>query len=89
MPQRRAAKKALRQNKRRRQRNLQIKQKIKSAIKKFKKAVESNDQTKKEQTLKEVYKILDRAASKKVIHQRKAARKKSRLAKLAKKTTSK
>ncbi len=87
MAQRRTAKKALRQNKTRRQRNLLTAQKIKSALKKFKKALESNDITLSQKSLTEVYKILDKAAAKKVIHPNKAARKKSRLSKLLKKST--
>ena len=89
MPQRRAAKKALRQNKKRRQRNLLLAQKVKAAVKKFKKAVESKDSKLGQQSLNELYKILDKAATKKVIHPNKAARKKSRLSKLLKKSTSK
>jgi len=82
MPQRRAAKKALRQNKKQHQRNLQIKQKIKSAIKKFKKSLDEKDASLRQGALKEVYKTLDRAAVKKVIHKNKVARKKSRFSKL-------
>ena len=89
MPQRRTAKKDLRQNKKRHTRNLEIKQGVKEAIKKLKKAVDSTDASIKEKALKEVYKVLDKAASKNIIHQNKASRKKSRLGKLLKKTTSK
>jgi len=89
MPQRKTAKKDLRQNKKRRQRNLEVKQSVKEAIKKLKKAVDSKDASTREKALTEVYKILDKAASKKIIHRNKASRKKSRLAKLLKKTTSK
>ena len=89
MPQRRTAKKDLRQNKKRRQRNLETKQSVREAIKKLKKAVDSKDASAREKALTEVYKILDKAASKKTIHRNKASRKKSRLAKLLKKTTSK
>ena len=89
MPQRRTAKKDLRQNKKRRQRNLLVKQSVKKAIKKLKKAVDAKDTSAREKALKEVYKILDKAASKKIIHRNKASRKKSRLAKLLKKTTPK
>jgi small subunit ribosomal protein S20 len=88
MAQRKAAKKDLRQNKTRRQRNLLTAQKIKSALKKFKKALESKDITLSQQSLNEVYKILDKAATKKLIHSNKAARKKSRLSKLLKKSVS-
>lgn len=89
MPQRRSAKKDLRKNKKRHQKNLQTKKKIKSAIKKLKKAAENKDTSLRQQALKEVYKILDKAASKKIIHKNKAAKKKSRLGKLLDKTTPK
>lgn len=89
MPQRRAAKKDLRQNKKRRQQNLEVKKNIKLAIKKLKKAVDAKDILARQKALTEVYKILDKAATKKIIHRNKAARRKSRLSKLLKKTTSK
>lgn len=82
MPQRRSAKKELRKVAKRRQRNLVLKQNIKAAIKKLKKALEEKDPNKSRQALQGVYKILDKAATKKVIHPNKAARKKSRLSKL-------
>lgn len=89
MPQRRAAKKALRQSKKKREHNLQTKQNVKDAIKKLKKAVENKDKASSKSTLANVYKTLDKAAAKKTIHKNKAARKKSRLSKLAKEISSK
>ena len=89
MPQRRAAKKDLRQNKKRRQQNLQVKKNINAAIKKLKKSVDTKDTLVRQKALTEVYKIIDKAATKKIIHRNKAARRKSRLSKLLKKTTSK
>ena len=89
MPQRRTAKKDLRQSKKRRQRNLLVEQRVKAALKKFKKALEAKDSKLSQQTLSEVYKVLDKAAKKRVIHPNKAARKKSRLSKLVKKSSSK
>jgi len=88
MPQRRTAKKDLRQSEKRRQRNLLLTQKIKSAVKKFKKSLEGKDHALSRQSLNEVYKILDKAAAKKTIHPNKAARRKSRLSKLLQKSTS-
>ncbi|UCG35832.1 MAG: 30S ribosomal protein S20 [Candidatus Omnitrophota bacterium] len=84
MPQRKAAKKDLRKNLKRREKNLQIKQQIKSAIKKFKKSIESADTKTRAEALRQVYKILDKSVSKKILHANKAARKKSRLTKLLK-----
>jgi len=89
MPQRRTAKKDLRQSKKRRQRNLLVERKVKSALKKLKKALEAKDAKLSQQSLNEVYKVLDKAAKKRIIHPNKAARKKSRLSKLVNKSSSK
>lgn len=87
MPQKRAAKKALRQNVKQREANLKVRELIKSAIKKYKKAVESKDTAATAAALQAVYKVLDKAASKHVIHANKASRKKSRLARYLHKPT--
>ncbi len=89
MPQRRTAKKDLRQNKKKQQNNLRTKQNLKAAIKKLKKSVESKDIPASKAALTDVYKALDKAAAKKTIHKNKAARKKSRLSKLVTKASSK
>ena len=89
MPQRKAAKKALRQNKKRRQKNLQVKKNVKVAIKKLKKAAEAKDASTGQKALAEAYKSLDKAVTKKIIHRNKAAKRKSRLSKLLKKATPK
>ena len=81
MPQRKTALKSLRAAKKRRARNLFVKKKIKDAIKSFLKAVKNKDSEKAKQQLKIVYKELDKAAAKGVVHKNKAARKKSRLTK--------
>lgn len=80
MPQRRAAEKALRQNERKRKRNRKIKQEVKSTLKSFRKSLEKKDSDISNKDLQKTYKALDKAASKKIIHPNKAARKKSRLA---------
>ena len=87
MPQRKTAKKDLKQSKKRRQNNLQVIRGIKSAIKKLKKAIDAKDTSVSQKALTDVYKTLDKAVNKKIIHRNKAARKKSRLSKLTKKTT--
>ncbi len=87
MPQRKTAQKELRKNKKRQIKNLQIKHKIKSVLKKFKKSLQDKDQSLRQQALKEVCKVLDKAAAKNVIHPNKSARKKSRLSKLLKKSS--
>lgn len=88
MAQRRCAKKEIRKNKKQNERNLILKHQLKTAIKKLKKALEAGEQKTKEETLKNVYKLLAKAVSRKIIHSNKAARKKSRLTKLANKTKS-
>jgi len=67
-----SAKKALRQNKRRREQNLAKAKAFKDAIKKFKKSPSA-------EALSLVYKKLDKAAKTNVIAKNKAARLKSRL----------
>jgi len=82
MPQRKSAKKELKKNKKRRQQNLRVKQQIKSAVKKLKKALGAKEPTLRQQALKEIYKIFDKSAGKGIIHPNKAARKKGRFTKL-------
>ena len=82
MPITKSAKKALRQNKRRRQRNLRQINVLKSTIKKIKKL---NTENKKEEALKllpQAYKVIDKAVKTGIIKKNNAARKKSRLTKL-------
>lgn len=84
MPQRKTAKKDLKKNAKRRQRNLRVKRQMQITIKKLKKSIAANDSNNIAQALKETYKVLDKAATKNVINYKKADRKKSRLTKLAK-----
>lgn len=80
MPQKTAAKKALRTAKKSHKRNVEIKNKLKDIIKKVRASIEDTGAGKKaEDLLKEAVKIIDRAAQKKVIKKNTAARKKSRL----------
>ena len=88
MPITKSAKKALRQNKRRRQRNLRQLNSVREIIKKVKKLIVEN---KKEEALKllpQAYKVIDKAAKTGVIKKNNAARKKSRLTKLISKQPS-
>jgi len=87
MPITKSAKKALRQNKRRRERNLRRLDILKNTIKKIKKLVEAN---KKEEALKLLpitYKAIDKAAKTGIIKKNNADRKKSRLTKLISKSS--
>lgn len=79
MPNTKQAEKALRQTKRRTLRNKMIKSRIKTAIKKFKEAIENKDKEKAKQLFKEAQSIIDKAYVKGVIHRNNAARKKSKL----------
>lgn len=86
MPITKSAKKALRQSKKRRQRNLRRFNSMREIVKKIKKLVNEN---KKEEALKllpQAYKAIDKAAKNNVIKKNTAARKKSRLTKLIEKT---
>ena len=89
MPITKSAKKALRQSKRRGQRNLSQLNAMREIIKKIKKLLTIN---KKEEALKllpQAYKIIDKTAKVGVIKKNNAARKKSRLMKLVSKDSSK
>jgi small subunit ribosomal protein S20 len=70
---------------RNRKRNLLYKNKLKNLIKKTKKAV-SQKKEDAEKLVKEAIKLLDKIAGKKIIHKNQAARKKSRLLDLFKKS---
>jgi len=83
MPVTKSAKKALRQSKRRQVRNLAVKSAMKETVKEFRRAIEAKDSTKARELLSLVYQKLDKAAKRNVIHQNTAARKKSRLSRLA------
>lgn len=81
MPNLQAAKKALRQNKRRRALNLKRKKKMRETVNKYKKMIEAgkNDEAKK--FLPEVYKVLDKMTKVNIIKKNKGDRMKSRLSK--------
>ncbi len=87
MPQRKSAKKELKKALKRRKRNLAVKSQIKKIVKKFKQALKENNSDLIAENLRLVYKTLDKAARKRIIHPNKAARKKSKLAKLTVKST--
>lgn len=80
MPQRRTAIKDLRKAHTKHLHNLQIKTDLKKTVKKFTTAV-SDKKTDAAQLLKEIYKKFDKAAKRKVMHKKTAARRKSRFAK--------
>jgi small subunit ribosomal protein S20 len=79
MPNTQGAKKRLRQNVVRRNRNRTVKSKLRTAIRKFREAVAAGELETGQQLRTATAKLLDQAASKGVIHANKAARLKSRM----------
>ena len=75
----RSAEKRDRQSKKRRNRNVAVKSRTKTAIKKVLEAVESREKETSEKVLKSAVKIIKQAASKGVYHKNNASRKVSRL----------
>jgi len=76
-----SALKRIKQSLKRRQRNRRVKSHIKNAVKAFYASLQEKDLQKARETLAAAGRVIDKAASKGVIHKKKAARKKSRLAK--------
>lgn len=84
MPIIQSAKKALRQNVRRRKMNIKRRTELKKAIKQYKKLVISGEKDKAKEYLPTVYKKLDKSAKTNLIKKNKASRLKSRLSKALK-----
>lgn len=80
MPITKSAKKAMRQNIQRRQKNIKRKTELKTAIKQYKNLLKSSQEEAKKH-LTQVYKKLDKSAKVNLIKKNKASRLKSRLAK--------
>ncbi len=83
MPVTKSAAKAARQNLRRYKRNLKLKNRVKGEVKALIAAIAASDTKATTEKLKTAQSTLDKAAKTGVIHANKAARQKSRLAKLA------
>lgn len=81
MPNIRSAKKRVLIAKRNTEKNVSFRSKFRTAIKEARAAIEAGDKEKAQKLTDLVYKLLDQAAAKKIIHKKNAARKKSRLAK--------
>lgn len=79
MPNLQTSIKDLRQNKRRKIYNDRLRKRMKRAIKKQNSLIEESKQADAEKNIKNVYKVLDKAAKKNVIKKGKADRIKSRL----------
>jgi small subunit ribosomal protein S20 len=84
MPTTNSAKKRLRQNVKRRDRNRAVKSMLKTLIRKVRDAASTKDVAGAETALRLTTKKLDQAASKNIIHPNKASRTKSRLQRLIK-----
>jgi len=82
-----SAKKRIRQNEKARLRNKSYKSRMKTSIKKFLSILNESDPSKAMEAYKNVSTIIDRTASKGIIHKNAAARRKSRLAKKLKNLT--
>ena len=82
VPQRYSGVKELRKNRKRRLHNLDIKTDLRKTIKKFVASVEAKKTDEAQSDLKNVYKKLDKAAKRNILHKNTAARRKSRYAKL-------
>lgn len=82
MPNIRGAKKRVRANKKKEISNNDIISSMKTAIKKFEKAVKAGDKALAETTLNIAIQKIDKAKKNGLVHQNKAARVKSRLTKL-------
>lgn len=80
-----SAKKALRQSKKRRARNIRRKQAFKDIVKNIRKLALENKKKEAEALLPKAYKALDKAVKTRIIKKNTASRKKSRLTKLVNK----
>jgi len=86
MPITKSAKKALRQNKTRRERNIKKILSYKSSVKDFKKLVSAGKKDDAKKMLPKVYQALDKASKSGVIKKNKASRLKSNTTRLLQKT---
>ncbi len=84
MPNTASAKKRLRQNEARRQRNRAVKSAVRTQIKKVHQALQAGDLAQAEQSFRQAAKQLDQAASAKILHSNAVARRKSRLQRMIK-----
>jgi small subunit ribosomal protein S20 len=82
MPVTTAAKKALRQNKRKRERNLIYKKRIKDLVKKVQNLIKENKKEEAKNLLPKLYKAVDKTAKRGIIKKNTASRKKSGIAKM-------
>jgi len=84
VPQRRTAIKDLRKNRKRHLHNLDIKTDLRKTIKKFLTLVSAKNAAEAQSALKLVYKKLDKAAKRHIVHDNTASRRKARFSRLVK-----
>lgn len=72
--------KRVKTNEKRRQRNKSVKSAVRTAVRRFREAVDSGDEAKITATQRDAARALDKAAGKGVIHQNQAANKKASMA---------
>ena len=75
--------KRVKTNEKRRQRNKSVKSALKTAVRKFREAVEAGDADQAKKAAADASRALDKAASKGVIHKNQAANRKSAVSKQA------
>jgi small subunit ribosomal protein S20 len=80
MPNLKTSIKDLRQTKRRTLYNDRLRKRVKKSVKRFQELVKSGEKESAEKSLRQTYKVLDKAAKKNVLKKGNASRKKSRLA---------
>lgn len=81
MPQRRSGIKELRKNRTNRMHNLDIKTDLKKTIKKYNASIDSKNIEEAKETLKTVYKKIDKASKRNILPKNTAARRKSTFSK--------
>lgn len=86
MPITKSAKKSIRQDKRKRRKNIQRKRKIKDLIKEANNLISQNKKNEVKKLLPQIYKVLDKTAKTGLIKKNTASRKKSRITKLINKS---
>ena len=88
MPQRKSGIKELRKNRTRQMHNLDIKTDLKKSTKKFLASIKNNNKDQAQSNLKHLYKKLDKAAKRHILHKNTASRRKSKFSKQLTKLTS-
>ncbi len=83
MPQRRTAIKDLRKNRAQHLHNQDLKTELKKTIKSFMTTVETKNKSEAQTQLKTVFKKLDKAAKRNIMHSKTASRRKSKFSRLA------